>query len=172
MNSFGLGRHSEHALKCVCFSEIPPGNLARLADARGSYGIAFRKDLVVEKNGGPILYAYKDTTHASALRVMLEVAKHQADHPLWHLAPFIDMPGDYPNGSYFFEWEREWRHPYDFKFKETDAAFLIIPEESHAAARSFFAEAEGENTGPNYTCPFIDPYWSAKKVAKVLSGES
>lgn len=47
-------------------------------------------------------------------------------------------------------------------------AFLIIPENLHGAARSFFDDAERENLGPNYKCPFIDPYWGLDKIKRIL----
>lgn len=49
-------------------------------------------------------------------------------------------------------------------FKETDPAFLIIPEDLHAAVRGIFDDAERENVGPNYKCPFIDPYWALRRL--------
>ncbi len=75
-------------------------------------------------------------------------AKNDKDDPVWLIAPFVDQPGQYGPKSYFYEWEREWRHVGKFDFKEADAAFLIIPEDLHSAARGFFDEAEYENTGP------------------------
>jgi hypothetical protein len=110
------------------------------------------------------MYAYKDTPHATALRKMTSEASASQHDPIWKIAPFVDQPGQYGPKSYFYEWEREWRHIGTLDFKETDAAFLIIPEDLHSHARGFFNNAEAENTGPNYRCVFIDPYWDAGKV--------
>jgi hypothetical protein len=73
--------------------------------------------------------------------------------------------------TYFFEWEREWRKIGNFKFAVDDVACLIIPEELHSAAVGFFQTAKAENTGSAYECPFIDPYWSRKKVEKALKSD-
>jgi hypothetical protein len=169
-NTFGAGRKLPAARKSVCFSEVPLHQLKRLADVRGPYGIGFRKELLVERGGGPILYAYKDTDHAKAVNTMVQAASNQPEHPIWNIAPFIDLPGVYGHVEYLFEWEREWRAVGDFPFTPADAAFLIIPENLHEAARAFFDDAERENIGPNYRCKFIDPYWNDETIGSVLPG--
>jgi len=157
-NKFGIGRHFAPCPKAVCLSEIPLHLLTRLAKKRGSYGLGFRKEFIVTNDGGPILYAYKDTPHASALLVLLKEAKPDPKHLLWKAAPFFEGPGQYETSPYFFEWEREWRVPRSLKFDTSDVAFLIIPEADHEAARSFFDNAKLENLGPSYPCPLVDPY--------------
>jgi hypothetical protein len=155
----------------VCFSEVPLHLLRRLAQNRSDYGIVFTKELVVQRHGNPILYAYKDNPIIGALGQLAASAKGDPEHPAWAVTPFIDAPGQYPNGSsYFFEWEREWRHRGSFKFAESEVKFLIIPEALHDAARSFFQWAEHENAGPAYSCGFIDPYWKLEKIEAVFSG--
>lgn len=161
---FGSGKNYQASPRSVCFSEIPLHHLSRLADERGPFGIGFRKEFLVARDAGPLMYAYKDTSHAMAISSLVSNAKDDPTNPVWKIAPFVDQPGDYGSTTYFFEWEREWRHVGDFDFHQKDAAFLIIPEDLHSAARGFFDEAEYENTGPNYRCPFIDPYWSVEKV--------
>lgn len=165
---FGIGKNHAESPHCVCFSEVPLHQLKRLADKRGPYGIVFRKEFIVERNGGPIMYAYQDTTHATALRAFLDGAVGKPDDPIWQIASFVDQPGTYGKSSYFFEWEREWRHVGDLNFKESDPAFLVIPENLHETARGFFDDAERENLGPNYKCPFIDPYWGIEKIKSSL----
>lgn len=167
-NRFGIGKKHTESSPCVCFSEVPLHQLKRLADKRGPYGIVFRKEFIVARDGGPILYAYQDTSHALALRMVIDGAVGKPDDPIWRVAPFVDQPGQYGNSSYFFEWEREWRHPGDLHFHEADPAFLIIPEDLHEAAREFFDNAEREQLGPNYKCPFVDPYWSLEKIKSLL----
>ncbi|MBY5819894.1 hypothetical protein HFN60_30345 [Rhizobium leguminosarum] len=162
--SFGTGKGYKASPRSVCFSEIPLHYLSRLAKKRGPYGIGFRKELLVSRDGGPIMYAYKDTSHAKVLSKLVSKAKGDPDDPIWKIAPFVDQPGEYGPKKYFYEWEREWRHVGSFGFQETDAAFLIMPEDSHSSARGFFEEAERDNLGPNYKCPFIDPYWNAEQV--------
>ncbi|WP_324261630.1 abortive infection system antitoxin AbiGi family protein [Altererythrobacter sp. H2] len=167
-NRFGSGKNYAESPKCVCFSEVPLHQLKRLADKRGSYGIGFRKDFIVARAGGPIMYAYQDTPHALALRAMIQESVGDPESPVWKIAPFVDQPGLYGSASYFFEWEREWRIVGDLSFEESDPAFLIIPEGLHDAAKAFFEDAEQEQLGPSYKCPFIDPYWSLEQVNSVL----
>lgn len=167
-NRFGMGKNYAESPSCVCFSEVPLHQLKRLADKRGPYGIVFRKEFIVARDGGPILYAYQDTPHATAMRALIDDAVGKPDDPIWRIAPFVDQPGQYGSSSYFFEWEREWRHPGNLQFNEDDPAFLIIPEDLHEAARDFFDNAEREQLGPNYKCPFIDPYWNLEKIKSIL----
>ncbi len=167
-NRFGIARKKTNTPKSVCFSEIPLHKLSRIAMKRGPYGIVFSKEFLVKKSAGPILYAYKSTKQRASASALMELAAGDPDHPFWQLAPFIDAPGTYGTGQYFFEWEREWRLAKDLDFEPNDAFFLIIPEDQHELARSFFDNAEAENIGPNYTCKFIDPYWDLEKISSAL----
>ena len=166
--AFGAGRDLAPARKSVCFSEVPLHHLKRLADVRGQYGIGFRKEYVVQRGGGPILYAYKDTMQAKAVNALVRAALNEPSSPIWDVAPFVDLPGIYGKSKYLYEWEREWRHVGDLRFAETDPAFLIIPEALHVVARGFFESAKFENLGPSYACPFIDPYWGEDKIEVAL----
>lgn len=170
-NSFGLARENApdpKSQRAACFSEIPLHKLKRLADKRSRYGIVFRKDIVIHRGANPIMYAYKDHDANAALRQIMDAAKKDAAHPIWRVTPFIDAPGKYPKGTYFFEWEREWRKIGDFTFLADEVEFLIIPEEQHKQAKVFFKNAKDENLGPSYECPFIDPYWTRKKIKPLL----
>jgi hypothetical protein len=168
-NPFGAAKNSKNSPNVVCLSEAPLHQLGRLADKRSKYGIGFTKEYVVGMGGGPILYAYKDTAHAKAVLKIASGAEGDPHHPIWALAPFIDLPGSYGTKKYFYEWEREWRVAGSIKFDVNQVAFLIMPEHLHEAARGFFNEAELENLGPNYVCPFIDPYWAKDKVLAALT---
>jgi len=168
-SKFGIGRKFEPCPKAVCLSETPLHLLSRLAEKRGSYGLGFRKEFIVEKDGGPVFYAYKGTPCHSALAKLLELAQHSPNDPLWRVAPFLEQPGQYGVAPYFFEWEREWRLPRDLHFATADVAFLIIPETLHAKARRFFDDAECNDLGPNYQCPYIDPVWDIKKVEAAMN---
>lgn len=169
-NAFGAGRKLPPARKSVCFSEVPLHHLKRLADVRGPHGIGFRKDFLVKRGGGPILYAYKDTPQAMAIMSMVNAVANDPNSPIWRVAPFVDLPGIYGNSTYLYEWEREWRHVGDLDFLVTEPAFLIIPEHLHNAAQEFFHSAKIDNVGPSYDCPFIDPYWGEDKIAAALNG--
>ena len=166
--SFGAGRKLAPARRSVCFSEMPLHHLKRLADVRGPHGIGFRKEFIVERGGGPILYAYKDTPQAHAIKAMVNAAAHDPNAPVWDIAPFVDLPGTYGNSMYLYEWEREWRHVGDLEFSELDPAFLIIPADLHEAARGFFHSAKVDHMGPSYECPFIDPYWGEDEIVAAL----
>jgi hypothetical protein len=174
-NPFGIIRDKApdpSSQKAVCFSETPLHLLGRLADKRSEYGIVFRKDIVIHRKGNPILYAYKDQPLTIAIKKLIVAAGSDVANPIWEVTPFIDAPGAYPNGSYFFEWEREWRKVGDFNFTTDDVAFLIIPENLHKVAKDFFKNAHDENLGPAYDCPFIDAHWNRKKIKLLLPKES
>jgi hypothetical protein len=158
--------------QCVCFSEIPLDLLDRLVRRRSRYGIGFTKEYIASRGGAPIWYLEVDSPIASVFR---EVKRQRMlggidpSDPIWQLTPFVDMPGDYGTAMYRFEWEREWRVPGDLHFDPDDVAFLFIPEELHEAARSFFAEAEADHTGPAYYCPFLDPTWGEGEIQEALA---
>jgi hypothetical protein len=173
-NPFGFARTKAPdtaSQKVVCFSEIPLHLLGRLADKRSEYGIGFGKAFVIKRKGNPILYAYKDQRVAVAIHQLVAASKDETNNPIWDLTPFVDMPGDYYKGAYFFEWEREWRKVGDFKFSVEDVPFLIIPEHQHKVARYFFENAERENLGPSYICPYLDAHWNQDKIAHALGIE-
>jgi hypothetical protein len=173
-NPFGIARTKAPDIasqKAVCFSEIPLHLLGRLADKRSEYGIGFGKAFVIHRKGNPILYAYKDQPVTQAVQKLIASAGKDETDPVWEVTPFIDAPGAYPNGSYFFEWEREWRKIGDFEFSVDDVAFLIIPGHLHEAARRFFADAKRQNLGPAYDCPYIDAHWKRDEIAHALAAE-
>lgn len=174
-NAFGVARQTAPASapqEAVCFSEIPLHELGRLAARRGSYGIGFSKEFIRSKGGCPVWYVPKDSSTAGAIRTLMLNALRQpvpGSEPVWRITPFIDFPGDYPTGRYRFEWEREWRLPGSLQFREADVAFLVVPEELHHAARSFFEGHIREGTGPGYVCPYVDPLWDWERVQKAFS---
>lgn len=160
---------------CVCFSEIPVDQLGRVIERRlpsdrtAWHGIAFTKTHLVDRGGGPIMYAYDGTPQAEAIERMMREARrgpNPESHPIWDLAPFVDLPGR--GGSYYFEWEREWRHVGDLRFSPGDVAFLVMPEELHEAARGFFETARRDNTGPAYFCPYLDATWPRDRWIREL----
>jgi hypothetical protein len=169
---FGIGKDKAPAKtrqEAVCFSEIPPGQWQRLAERReAKYGIAFTKRFICSRGGGPIWYVWKGTPHWQTLQDMMTSAARDADALIWKLAPMIDAPGDYGQTQYYFDWEREWRHVGSMAFSTDDVAFLLIPEELHSAARSFFENARYENLGPAYLCPYVDPSWSRERIINEL----
>jgi hypothetical protein len=106
MSPFGIAYKEAPApetQKVVCFSEVPLHRLGRIADKRGKYGIAFRKDFVIHRHGNPILYAYKDGQLNKSIRAMMKESKDDPDAKVWDVTPFVDAPGAYGKSTYFFE---------------------------------------------------------------------
>lgn len=153
---------------------MPLGLLKRLVDRRSRYGIAFTQEFLSGRGGARVWYVDKDTTTHAAIEVLMEqkIGDFDASDPFWRITPFIDFPGDYGGTSYRFEWEREWRVQGSLPFNPEDVSFLFIPEDQHDVARAFFAEAEEENTGPSYTCPFLDPLWDSDRVELALKEQA
>lgn len=157
--------------RVVCFSEIPLDMLDRLVERRSLYGLGFSKELVVARGGGPLWYLDKEGEQAPIIRAQIDERVDRGvdpDDPFWRLTPFIDNPGNYAGRPYRFEWEREWRVIGDTSFHQEDVAFLFLPEEDHDRARQFFADAEVENRGPAYYCPYIDPRWDLDRIQDAL----
>lgn len=171
--SFGTGKEHPYCPKSVCFSEVPLKESRRISRSKGQYGLGFHKEFIVERGGGPILYAYKDTPHSKAFKEMVDAATGDPNDPIWGLAPFVDRPGWHPTMSgdvkYFFEWEREWRHVGDLKFLETDISFLILPEHEHSILRSYFSAESRSQDLPRYlSLPFICQSWDDSTVKETL----
>lgn len=155
-NSFGFKR-SEHNKKSICFSEIPPLYLQKLVSRRYNYGIAFKKEWLLKQGAQRVWYIEKDSiAHSSIAFISNHLNGEEKEH-FFNLAPFIDITGKYENSTYRFEWEREWRIVGNLSFTPDDVEFLILPSDVHELARDFFADAESEQTGPNYYCPYYDP---------------
>lgn len=174
MNPFGFAKgYSKGNNKlCVCLSETPLHLIQRISERRGPYGIGFTKNFISRRNGNPILYVNDDSPLLESFRLLRDYALNSPDDPrakaFWEIAPFIDQVVT-TKKIYAFQWEREWRVCDNIEFEPEDVAFLIIPEDLHEAARSFFDDAEYEHTGPNYKCPFIDTGWSIDRIRARLS---
>lgn len=168
LNPFGIakskGREDQNV---TCFSEIPPGYWKRIIKRRKTkFGIAFHRRFILERGGIPVWYLCNQSNAYNSVIDLINNADN--DNPIWNITPFIDAPGLYGNSRYEFEWEREWRIAGDLCFLENNVAFLLIPEEKHSAALSFFSDVYDKNEGPAYFCPYIDPKWSRKKILETL----
>jgi hypothetical protein len=148
--------------RSACFSEVPLDQLGRLVSRRSSFGLAFRKELLVSRGGAPVWYLGIDGPTADAFKEMLRSASAspKRDSPLWKITPFVDFPGDYPTGSYRFEWEREWRVPGGFTFDVVDIEFVFLPEAKHKAAR--------RSTFKHLRARLIDPTWPRDRIQAEL----
>lgn len=166
--AFGAAREMGESQRSVCFSEVPLGYLTRFMASRSTMGIAFHKSVAVARGCAPVWYVRPKGEPYSAIKKLIAEAKASGsvDAPIWSLTPFIDHPA--AAYKYEFEWEREWRHVGPFAFKPAEVAFLLLEEENHGQARTFFSDAEAQNVGPNYPCPYVDPRWSTTRVAEVL----
>ena len=173
-NPFGIARKSAPvpaSQNAVCFSEVPLHCLSRIAKRRSRFGIGFTKEFAKSKGALPVWYVEKDSVQHKTIDGLMSKALSSASpgsDPIWTLTPFIDVPGDYPTGTYRFEWEREWRLVGNLRFELKDPAFLILPEEDHVAACEFFRNARDENIGPYHECPYIDSSWDAEEIAKAI----
>ena len=155
-NSFGFKKEC-HKKNSICFSEIPPKFLMKLVNRRYNYGIVFKKDWLLKVGAQRVWYVEKDSKEHISLDYLSNSLNELDKEHFFNLAPFIDIPGEYGSSRYRFEWEREWRVIGDLSFTPDDVAFLILPYDLHEPARSFFADAEVEQVGPNYDCPYYDP---------------
>ena len=172
-NSFGTGKEYAYCPKSVCFSEVPLKELSRFRKNRGKFGFGFHKEFIVERGGGPVLYAYKETPQSKAFKEMVDAAQSNFNDLVWKLAPFIDRPGWYQKYQrdlkYFFEWEREWRHVGDLNFREGDLSFLVLPEDKHDELRLYLSEESRRIDLPRYLSqPFICLEWEKTKIQDTL----
>lgn len=163
-DAFGAARRL-HALgssqRCVCFSEIPLDMLGRLVQRRSQYGLALRKDFLAGVGGAPVWYLQRDTPIQQIFFAMARATTPiDVDDAIWKLAPFVDYPGDYREGSYRFEWEREWRVPGTLTITPSDIAFLFVPASNHTALRDAI---------PELTCPLVDATWTDEHLQRAFA---
>jgi hypothetical protein len=168
MNRFGIASSSRYShipnQNVACLSEVPLGQLARLVKRRSRCGIGFRKQYVVERGGGPIMYAYAGTGHERAIRNMMDTHLHNPHADIWKVTPMVDSAGAAKAGGqpYHFEWEREWRVIGDLPFETEEVSFVIAPEEHHGGVRCVL---DGPTEyAPVYLCPLIDAHWSREQI--------
>ena len=138
----------------VCLSEKPFDSLSKLSSRRGSrLGLAFTKEFIISKGGNRVWYVEQNSSQHTSLERMAS----SNNCSLSDLAPFIEIVSNNQNERRDFDWEREWRVIGQIPFSPEDVKYLFIPSDLHEQARIFFDDAERENIGPNYQCPFIDP---------------
>lgn len=168
--SWGTDKSQIECPKSVCFTEVPLHELRRFISKYGEFGIGFRKEHIVGKGGGPIMYAYSETRQSEIFKNLARNTRGNKDDPIWKLAPFVDHPGKTAGvGSYFFEWEREWRHIGDLEFSESDPAFFIFPEENHKYFREFM-DGKNDEKFPRYSgVPFISIKWSKEQIEQKVN---
>lgn len=125
---FGIGRglqmvRNKHV--SACFTEMPLSELDRLRERNKSWGIAFKREFVVEQGGQRVWYLDVDKAPYKAIHAIKEAAFTSKDwaNPVWELTPFVDQWN--PDKNYTFDWEREWRVAGGLKFDLEDVVLLI-----------------------------------------------
>lgn len=152
----------------ACFSEIPVREVDRLADRYSPYGLGFHHKTLIRQRGARVWYVELDEFTANRLVSLRDhhVALNDPTDPFWDVAPFIDRPGIYGNGTpYRFEWEREWRVPREeMWFGAVEIAFLFAPEEEHATLTGWLPTTPVANDKKVITPPIFDPRWSDDRL--------
>jgi hypothetical protein len=150
---------------CVSFSEFSPHALEKLTERRGSYGIGFRKNYVRKNGGHPTWYVEKNSDLEYSFQQIIAEApfsRNPLNHPIWEIAPFIDVKGDLHDENAAFDWEQEWRMPGPFHFMQEEIAFMVLPEAQHERFREALAEKV------DLLFPLIDITWDAQRIRQVL----
>jgi hypothetical protein len=111
-NRFGLGRSLDMVAEkhlSACFTEMPLSELGRLRDRGKLWGIAFKREFVLNQGGQRVWYVDGNKTPHDALHALKEAAYESRDwkNSIWDVTPFVDERN--PAKSYAFDWEREWR---------------------------------------------------------------
>ncbi|MCT1766984.1 hypothetical protein M3B92_12770 [Brevibacterium casei] len=126
-NSFGLARGLERLsgrCRAACFTEMPVSQISRLAGGGRCWGLAFKKNFIVENGGQRVWYVDSASELFGAASALKEekLRAQEWNSAFWTLAPYIDqvIPGKYD-----FDWEREWRVVGDLKFELSDVALII-----------------------------------------------
>lgn len=125
---FGIGRSLrmvEDKHKAACLTEMPLSELDRLRDRRKAWGIAFKRDFVLDQGGQRVWYLDTDKAPYQAIHALKEAAfeNRDWDNPIWELTPFVDQWN--PEKNYTFDWEREWRVTGGLRFDLEDVVLLI-----------------------------------------------
>jgi hypothetical protein len=137
----------------ACFSESTKAAIPKLIK-EGRYepcGVAFSKQLVFDKNGGPALYVRGDEWKTVAAALPQAVRSRVVR--FWPGAipdPGTSLPYHLEKQS---EWlhEREWRVPTEFRFEWHDVKFLIVP---HPQWQAFYADWIERWAGEEYAMVF------------------
>jgi hypothetical protein len=126
-------------LKAVCFTETPIDHVyLQTKKIYGRqmqfepYGLAFREDVVLRRNGNPLFYFYSSNSLIKSSLDQLcydpSCVKYknvmpyfqEFGPPLFSRENAVDID---------FRWEREWRISGDFSFSLSDVAFGLCPKE-------------------------------------------
>lgn len=109
--------------KSVCFADLTTKGLLRHSKKYSVYGLAFLKEIVFKRGGGPVLYI--NDKYLSSATISNEIK------------PFINKIN---LDNYDFHHEREWRIPSDFNFILSEIAVLYAPTKHHQEIRRLYPE--------------------------------
>jgi len=113
----------------VCLTESPIPQLARIADEKGTYGIAFKREFIQRRRGQRVWYLDQGSAPLKHVYDMINSAREKSDWEadVWHVTPFIDqvIPG-----LHEYTHEREWRVTGEqgLRFEWADIAFILTPD--------------------------------------------
>ena len=109
--------------KAVCFADLTTKGLLRHSKKYSVYGLAFLKEVIFRRGGGPVLYI--NDKYLSGATISNEIK------------PFINKIN---LDNYDFHHEREWRMPSDFNFTLSEIAVLYAPTKHHQEIRRLYPE--------------------------------
>ncbi|TFD27755.1 hypothetical protein [Cryobacterium lyxosi] len=110
----------------ACFTELPIGDLHRVARAKGKYGIAVSKSFAKNEGAQEVIYLDLDSRDYCRIEREIAAAKRAGDvnADAWNRSPFIS-----PNRpNYKYEYEKEWRVPGGLQFSWSDILFVSGPD--------------------------------------------
>lgn len=147
-----------------CFTDTPLDQIKHLigpipgrAIALESFGFAFRRDFLIEKNAQQVSYvssygedksrrAGYDSIFESALATKFTGSK-------WRILPFVSAMHE----RYDFGWEREWRILGALAFEARDIACAIVPENVDLEIKKKLAAS---------AIPMFSPEWSLERMVE------
>ncbi len=160
----------------VCLSELGVGEVARLAERHGNFGLAFHRSSVQLRGAAPVWYLPRDslmqTRFFDTVKKLAFRNDPVRDEFLWELTPFVDYPRD-ANGcgtesAYDWRWEREWRIRGDLEFGPTEVAIVFAPSGMHHTVSRLICEVLRSSTGT--VPPIVDPRWPRNRQLEVIRG--
>jgi len=108
--------------RAVCFTECPWSSLLAHSERYSPYGLGFHKGRVFACGGGPVFYIREDLYNKQIWDDEIHA----------FLTPFSPeyrpkrLRGPDNLSTVDYTHEREWRVPFDFEFKLSDVAFVIV----------------------------------------------
>lgn len=102
----------------VCFTECMWDALIRHADQYSPYGVAFSKEFIFEKGGGPALYIRGD--------ILKLIGQDIPSHLEPFIVPFDPTSALQPGVEIDTVQEREWRLPDSLEFEDSDIRYIIV----------------------------------------------